>query len=56
MEIRNGNCGFCGEEVPVDDLREFDLGTDIKNVCSACYEELKSEYGLIDFPDREVKL
>lgn len=48
IEQKNSNCSLCGEEVPVDDLRPNDFGVlGLYDVCSACYEELKSEYGII---------
>jgi hypothetical protein len=45
---KNGVCHFCSEEIPVDDLREIDCGQpDITHVCDGCYEDIKSEYGII---------
>lgn len=47
-EQRNGTCSWCGEVVPVDDMRDNDFGVlGLHKVCSPCYEELKSEYGII---------
>ncbi|KKK42507.1 hypothetical protein LCGC14_1588290 [marine sediment metagenome] len=48
-EQRKGNCQSCGEEINIDDLRSIDFGDPIINrVCDFCYDEIKSEYGLIE--------
>ncbi len=44
---RNFLCEWCSEELESDEVMTFDLGTKLINVCEGCYEDLKSEYGLI---------
>ncbi len=41
------NCNWCSENTTIEDIRLFDLGTEIIKVCSGCYEDLKSEFGII---------
>ncbi len=54
---RNKLCHWCKEEIPADDLRSIDCGLpNITSVCEPCYEDIKFEYGIVDYPDPEVNL
>ena len=47
-EQKNGICKWCGEEISVDELKSIDFGGLVVNcVCDFCYEEIKSEYGIV---------
>ncbi len=47
LEEKNRICDWCSEETTHDDIKMFDLGINQIYVCSGCYEDLKSEYGII---------
>ncbi len=46
-EQKNRSCKWCGEEVPVSNLKYFDTCTSLILVCEGCYDDLKSEYGIV---------
>ncbi len=53
-EEKNGICNWCGDELPIEDLKDNDFGVlGLHKVCCGCYEDLKSEYGVIDVPDTD---